>query len=181
MAERNSQNIDSKTTQITVIDKSIICSVDVSLHSLGAKTRRNLQSTVLSATALQETTCLCLSNGEVSQYLGAGKATFVCGSCTCRLNRFDTIRQKYEAIKEDLEVQEREILLWQSQAQVQAQLQPRPQRVSCDSARQSDSSRENLAVWTQIWRWLAARICALREKTNDLGQCLNLWFSALPS
>ena len=46
-----------------------------------------------------------LSNGEMSQYLGAGKAAFVCGSCTCRLNRIDTIRQKCEAVKEDLEAQ----------------------------------------------------------------------------
>ena len=81
----------------------------------------------------------------MSQYLGAGKAAFVCGSCTCRLNRFDTIRRKYEAVKEDLEAQKREILaLWQAQAQ--AQPQPRPQRVPCDSASQSDSSMENLAV-----------------------------------
>ena len=117
MTERNSQNIDRKSTQITVIDKSIICSVDESLRSLGAKTRGNLKSTVPSAA---ETICFCLSDGEVSQYLGAGKATFVCGSCTCRLNRFDTIRRKYEAVKEDLEAQEREILLWQSRAQAQA-------------------------------------------------------------
>ena len=54
---------------------------------------------------------------------------------------FDTIRRKYEPVK-DLEVQEREILLWQAQPQ----LQPRPQRVSCDSASQSDSSMEKLAV-----------------------------------
>ena len=88
-----------------------------------------------------------LSDSEVSQYLGAGKAAFVCGSCTCRLNRFDTISRKYEAVKEDLEVQKREILtLWRAQAQPQ----PRPQRVSCDSASQSDSSMENPAVWTQI-------------------------------
>ena len=82
-----------------------------------------------SAAALREMICFCLSDGKVSQYLGAGKATFVCGSCTCRLNRSDTIvfRRKYEAVREDLEAQEREILLWQSQAQ--AQLQPRPQRV----------------------------------------------------
>ena len=148
MTERNSQNIDTKSTQITVIDKSIICSVDVSLRSLGANTRRNLQSTVPSAAALREAICFCLSEGEVSQYLGAGEATFVCGSCTCRLDRFDTIRRKYEPVKEDLEAQEREILLWQSQAQAQAQaqLQPRPQRVSCDSASQSDSSMEKLAV-----------------------------------
>ena len=64
-----------------------------------------------SATALRETVCFCLCDCKVSQYLGAGKATFVCDSCTCRLNRFDTIRRKYEAVKEDLEVQEREILL----------------------------------------------------------------------
>ena len=145
MTERNSQNIDRKSTQITVIDKSIICSVDVSFRSLGAKTRRNLQSTVRSAAALRETICFCLSDGEVSQYLGAGEATFVCGSCTCRLNRFDTIRRKYEPVK-DLEAQEREILLWQSWAQAQAQLQPRPQRVSCYSSSQSDSSMEKLIV-----------------------------------
>ena len=66
--------------------------------------------------------------------------------CTCRLNRFDTIRRKYEAVKEDLEVQKRKILLWQSQAQAQAQLQPHPQRVSCDCTSQSDSSMEKLAV-----------------------------------
>ena len=48
-----------------------------------------------------------LSDSEVSQYLGAGKAAFVCGSCTCRLNRFDTIRRKYEAVKEDLEAQKK--------------------------------------------------------------------------
>ena len=167
-----------ESTQITGIDRSIICSVDVSLRSIGAKTRRNLQSTVPSATALRETICFCLPDGEVSQYLGAGNATFVCGSCTCRLNRFDTIRWKYEAVKEDLQAQEREILLWQSQAQ--AQLQPRPQRVSCDFVRQSDSSMEKLAVWTQIWHWLAEIIRVLRGKTNDLGQCLNLSFSALP-
>ena len=87
MTERNSQNIDRKSTQITVIDKSIICSVDVSLCSLGANTGQKLQSTVPSAAALQETICFCLSNGEMSQYLGAGEATFVRGSCTCRLNR----------------------------------------------------------------------------------------------
>ena len=92
MTERNSRNTDRKSTQITVIDKSIVCSVDLSLHSLGAKTRQNLQNTVPSATALRETICFCLSDGEVSQYLGAGKAAFVCGSCTCRLNRFKTIR-----------------------------------------------------------------------------------------
>ena len=62
------------------------------------------------------------------------------------LNRFDTIRRKYEAVKEDLEAQEREILLWQSQAQAQVQPQPHPQRVSGDSASQSDSSSENLAA-----------------------------------
>ena len=182
MTERNSQNIDRKSTQITVIDKSIICSVDVALRSLGVKTRRTLQSTVPSAAALRETICFCLSDGEVSQYLGGRRGYFVCGSCTCRLNRFDAIRRKYEPVKEDLEAQEREILLWQSQAQAQsqAQLQPRPQRVSCDSASQSDSSMEKLAVWTQIWGWLAERIRALRGKTSDLGQCLNLWFSALP-
>ena len=118
-----------------------------------------------------------LSDGKVSQYLGAGKAAFVCGSCTCRLNRIDTIRQKYEAVKEDFEAQKRQILaLWWAQAQPQ----PCPQRVSCDSASQSNSSTENLAVWTQIWRWLAERIRVLWGKTNDLGQCLNLWFSALP-
>ena len=133
--------------------------------------------TAFSARIRQQTT---LSDGEVSHYLGAGKAAFVCGSCTCGLNRFDTIRRKYEAVKEDLEAQKRDILaLWRAQAR-QAQPQPRPQRVSCDSASQSDSSMENLAVWTQIWRWLAERIRALRGKPNDLGQCLNLWFSALP-
>ena len=90
-----------------------------------------------------------LSDGKVSQYLGAGKATFVCGSCTCRLHRFDAIRRKYEAVKEDLEAQKREILaLWRAQAQ--AQPQPHPQRVSCDSASQLDSSMEKLPVWTQI-------------------------------
>ena len=88
------RTLTGKSTQITVIDKSIICSVDVSLCSLGAKTRRNLQSTVPSAAALRETICFCLSHSNVSQYLGAGKATFVCGSWTCRRNRFDTIRQK---------------------------------------------------------------------------------------
>ena len=180
MTERNSQNIDRKSTQITVIDKSIICSVDVSLHSLGAKTRQNLKSTEPSAAALQKTICYCLSDSKLSQYLGAGKATFVCGSCTCRHNRSDIIRWKYEAAKEDLEAQKREILLWQSQAQAQAQLQPRSQRVSCDSVTQLDSSMEKLAVWTQIWCWLAERIHALWGKTNDLGQCLNLWFSAVP-
>ena len=77
----------------------------------------------------------------------AGKAAFVCGSCTCRLNRFDTVRRKCEAVKEDLEVQKREVLaLWRVQAQAQAQPQPHPQRVLCDSASPSDSSMENLAV-----------------------------------
>ena len=155
-----SEHWQEKYTQITVIDTSIISSLDVPLRSLGAKTRRNLQSTVPSATALRQTICFCLTDGEVSQYLGVGQATYVCDSCTCRLNRFDTIRRKYEAVKEDLEVQEREILLWQSQAQVQAQLQPRRQKVSCDRASQSDSSMEKLAVWTQIWRWLAEIIRA---------------------
>ena len=76
-------------------------------------------------------------------------------------------------------IMKREILaLWRAQAQ--AQPQPCPQRVSCDSTSQSDSSMENLAVWTQIWCWLAKRICVLWGKPNDLGQCLNLWFSALP-
>ena len=60
MTERNSQNIDRKSTQITVIDKSIICSVDMSLRSLGAKTKRNLQSTVPLAAAVRETICSCL-------------------------------------------------------------------------------------------------------------------------
>ena len=73
---KNSQNTEKKCTQVRVIDKSIICSVDVSLHSWGAKTRQNLQSTVPSAAALWETICFCLSDGRVSQYLGAGKATF---------------------------------------------------------------------------------------------------------
>ena len=58
----------------------------------------------------------------------------------------DTIRRKYEAVKEDLEVQERKILLWQSQAQAQTQLQSRPQRVSCDSASKLNSSMEKMAV-----------------------------------
>ena len=58
MTERNSQIIDRKSTQITVIDKSIICLVDVSLRSLGAKTRRNLQSTVPLAAALRVTICI---------------------------------------------------------------------------------------------------------------------------
>ena len=39
---------------------SIICSVDVSLRSLGAKTRQNLQSTMPLAVALRETICFCL-------------------------------------------------------------------------------------------------------------------------
>ena len=55
MTERNSQNIERKSTQIIVIDKSIICSVDVSLRSSGARIKRNLQSTVPSATALRQT------------------------------------------------------------------------------------------------------------------------------
>ena len=54
MTERNPQGIDRKSTQITVIDKCIICSVDVSLCSLGARTRWNLQSTVPSAAALRD-------------------------------------------------------------------------------------------------------------------------------
>ena len=157
-----------------------MCSADVSLRSLWAKTRRNLHSTVSSAAALRETIRFCLSDGKVSQYLGTGKATFVCGVCTCRLNRFDTTRRKYEAVKEGLEAQDRKILPWQSQAQVQAQLQPRPRRVSRDRVSQSDNSMEKLAVWTQVWHWLAERIRALRGKINDLGQCLNLWFLALP-
>ena len=147
MTERNSQNIDRKRIQITVADKSMICSVDVSLRSLGAKTRRNLQSSVPFAAALRETICFRLSDGEVSQSLGPGKAAFVCGSCTCRLNRFDTIRRKYEAVKGDLEAQKREILALCMAVKAQlAQPQPRPQTVSCDSASQSNSSMENLAV-----------------------------------
>ena len=85
MTERNPQNIDRKSTQITVIDKCKICSADVALHSSGARTRRKLQSTVPSAAALRETIYFCLSDGEVSQYLGEGMAAFGCGSCTCRL------------------------------------------------------------------------------------------------
>ena len=69
MTKRNSQNIDRKNTQITVKDKCIICSVDVSLRTSGAKTRRNLQTTVPSAASLRETVCLCLSDGEVLPYL----------------------------------------------------------------------------------------------------------------
>ena len=173
MAERNSQNIDRKSTQITVIDKCIICSVDVSLCRLGARTRQNLQSTLLSAAHCERLICFCLSNGAVSQYLGQKGTAFVCGSCTCRLNRFDTIRQKYEAVKEDIEVQGREILLWQSQPQAQAQLQPCPQRASCDSVSQSDSSMERLAVWTQIWRCMIGW-----ENSRALG--IDQWPGAVP-
>ena len=134
MAERNPHDIDRKSTQIAVIDKCIICSVDVPLRSLGARTRRNLQSTVPSATALRENYLFLPSRRrKCHSILGAGKAAFVCGICTCRLNRFDTIRRKYEAVKEDLEAQKRVILAlqWQShpQAQAPAQPQPRPQSV----------------------------------------------------
>ena len=118
-----------------------------------------------------------LSDDKVSQYLGAGKAAFVCGSCTCLLNRFDTIRWKYEAVKEDLEAQKRDI--WHY-GRHRHRLSHSHTHMACDSASQSDSSIENLAVWTQIWRWLAKRIHTLQGKANDLGQCLNLWFSALP-
>ena len=151
MTERNPQNIDRKSIQITVIDECIICSVDVSLRSSGARTTRNCQSTVPSTAALRvrETKFFfCLSDGEVSQYLGAGEAAFVRGCCTCRLNRFDTVRRKYKAVIEDLKAPKREVsALWQSHPQAQAQPQPRPQRVSCDSASKSDSSVEK-----QIWR-----------------------------
>ena len=178
MTEKNSQNIGRKSTQITVIDKCIICSADVSLRSLGARTRWNLQSTVPSAAALRETIkfCFYLFDGEVSQYLGAGKAAFVYGSCTCRLNRFDTTRRKYEAVKEDLEEQTREILaLWQSYPQAQAQLQPRPQ-----------SARANRIVPWKTWLsqnrfgadWPRG-FAGFGGKPYDLGQCLNPWFSAL--
>ena len=100
-----------------------------------------------SAAAWRETICLCPSDGKVSQYLGAGKAILLfVAAAHAGLTDLTLLDDKYEAVKEDLEVQEREILLWQSQVKVHAQLQPRPQKVSCDSASQSDSSRENLAV-----------------------------------
>ena len=132
---------------------------------------------------LRETICFGLSEAKCHSIWGRERlllSVAVAHAGLIALTLLD--RRKYEAVKEDLEAQEREILLWQSQAQAQAQaqLQPRPQRVSCDSASQLDSSMEKLAVWTQIWRWLAERIRALRGKTNGLGQCLNLWFSALP-
>ena len=72
MTERNPRNIDRKSTQITVIDKCTMCSVDVLLRSSGAKTRQNLQSTVPSAAALQETSSFCLSDGKVHVTVFAG-------------------------------------------------------------------------------------------------------------
>ena len=114
----------------------------------------------------------CLSDGEVR----AGKAAFVYGSCTFGLNRFDTVRRKYEAVKEDLESQKTEILaLWQSHSQALAQPQPRPQ-----SASQSHSSMEKLAVWKQSWRWLTERIRRLRGKPIWPGAVLeSLIFSTI--
>ena len=76
MAERNPQDIDRKRTQITVIETCIVWSVDVSLRRLGARSRRNLQSTVPSATALRKTyLCLPFRRRSVTVF-GGGKGCF---------------------------------------------------------------------------------------------------------
>ena len=100
--------------------------------------------------------------------------SIVCGSCTCGLNKFDTISQKYEAVKENLEVQKRKALalgLWQSHLQAQAQPQPRPQRVSCDSASQLGGSMEKLAVWKGILALIG------RENSRASGKNHMTWGS----
>ena len=107
-----------------------------------------------------ETICICLSDSKVSQYLGAGKAAFVCGSCTFRLNRFDTIRQEYEAVKEDLEVQKRgRMTLWQSHPRTGTGSATATPTV-CTS--QSDSTMDKLAVWVYSR-------CACTVTANDTG------------
>ena len=60
----------------TVTDKSIICSVGLSLRSLEAKTRRNLQSTVPCAAALRETICFLPFRQRSVTVFGGGKGCF---------------------------------------------------------------------------------------------------------
>ena len=94
-------------------------------------------------------------------------AAFVCGSCTCRLNRSDTIRRKYEAVKEDLEAHKKKMKSWLYGSHTKDRTKTvfgHTHRHShshshahkmChvhDSASQSDSSMEKMAVRKQIWR-----------------------------